>query len=306
WLVARSVTRPLGRLADAAGHIPAGRTPALPLEGPHEVQELTRTFNGMAGELADTRRRESDLFANLRHDLRTPLTVISGFATALRDGTADGEAAIAAAKAIEEEAARLERLVEEIGSVERIRSGEDGLHLEPIDLAGLLAETAARFGAQATAAGASITTAIGGSEASIVADRLAVDRMLGNLVANALAAVPSGGKIRLETAPVSILGTSGGAPALEIAVIDEGPGFPDGTAGRAFDRFWRGDPARSGDGSGLGLAIVQELAMAHGGFAVAENVEPHGAKVGVVLPLQPPVGQPSSAASEPTGRPTLR
>jgi signal transduction histidine kinase len=291
WLLARSVTRPLGRLADAAGNIPAGRAAALPLEGPTEVRELTETFNGMAGELAATRRRESDLFANLRHDLRTPLTVISGFATALRDGTAEGDAAVAAATAIEEEAARLERLVEELGSVERIRSGEDGLRLEPIDLPGLLAKTASRFGAQAAAAGVSITTEVVGGVGSILADRLAVERMLGNLVSNAFAVVPSVGHVRLETTPVSILSTSGGIPAVSLSVIDDGPGFPDGTAGRAFDRFWRGDPARAGGGSGLGLAIVQELAAAHGGFAVAENVEPHGAKVGVVLPLKPPGGR---------------
>lgn len=287
WLVARSVTRPLGRLADAAGGIPAGRGAALPLEGPTEIRELTETFNAMAGELAATRRRESDLFANLRHDLRTPLTVISGFATALRDGTAEGEAAVAAAKAIEEEAARLERLVEELGSVERIRSGEDGLRLEPIDLPGLLAETASRFGAQAAAGGVSIATRVAGDAGSIVADRLAIDRMLGNLVSNALTALPTGGNIRLEAATVSILSTSGGTPAIELAVVDDGPGFPAGTAGRAFDRFWRGDPARSGGGSGLGLAIVRELAMAHGGFASAQNVQPQGARVGVVLPLRP-------------------
>jgi signal transduction histidine kinase len=110
--------------------------------------------------------------------------------------------------------------------------------------------------------------------------------MLGNLVSNALSAVRTGGHVRLETAPASIPGTSGAIPGLALAVIDDGPGFPDGTAGRAFDRFWRGDPARAGRGSGLGLTIVQELAAAHGGFAVAENLEPHGAKVGVVLPLR--------------------
>jgi two-component system sensor histidine kinase BaeS len=287
WLLARSVTRPLGRLADAAGGIPAGRAAALPLEGPTEVRELTGTFNAMADELAATRRRESDLFANLRHDLRTPLTVISGFATALRDGTAEGAAAVAAAKAIEEEAARLERLVEELGSVERIRTGEDGLRPEPIDVRALLDETAARFGAQATAAGASVTTQVDDRAPTLVADRLAVERMLGNLVANALAAVRAGGQVRLESDLVSLDGSGGGVPAIVLAVTDDGPGFPDGTAARAFDRFWRGDPARAGGGSGLGLAIVRELATAHGGWVSAENVEPHGARVGVLLPLRP-------------------
>ena len=122
-VLSRSVTRPLRRLADATTHIPAGRAMALPLSGPIEVRELTGTFNAMTGELEATRQREDDLLANLRHDLRTPLTVITGFAAALSDGTARGDAAVAAAKAIEEEADRLGRLVSEIGAVERIRSG---------------------------------------------------------------------------------------------------------------------------------------------------------------------------------------
>jgi signal transduction histidine kinase len=287
WLLARSVTRPLGRLADAAGGIPAGRAAALPLEGPTEVRELTGTFNAMADELAATRRRESDLFANLRHDLRTPLTVISGFATALRDGTAQGEAAVAAARAIEEESARLERLVEELGSVERIRSGEERLRLEPIDVRALLDDTASRFGAQAAAAGAAVTTQVDAPSITLFADRLALDRMLGNLVSNALAAVATGGHVRLEATTVSIDSTSGAIPGTRLAVIDDGPGFPDGSAARAFDRFWRGDPARAGGGSGLGLAIVRELAAAHGGWVSAANVEPHGARVEVVLPQRP-------------------
>jgi signal transduction histidine kinase len=121
----RSVTRPLRRLADATSDIPSGSPTTLPLTGPKEVRELTGTFNAMTAELDATRRRESELLANLRHDLRTPLTVITGFAAALADGTATGDAAASAAKAIEEEAGRLERLVTEVGAVERIRSGEE-------------------------------------------------------------------------------------------------------------------------------------------------------------------------------------
>ena len=80
------MTRPLRRLADATADIPPGGPPPLPLAGPKEVRELTGTFNAMTAELDATRQREGELLANLRHDLRTPLTVIAGFATALATG----------------------------------------------------------------------------------------------------------------------------------------------------------------------------------------------------------------------------
>ncbi|HLX35190.1 MAG TPA: HAMP domain-containing sensor histidine kinase [Candidatus Limnocylindrales bacterium] len=289
WLIARGVTRPLDRLAAAAAGLPSGGTAAVPVEGPSEVQALTGTFNAMADELAATRRRESELLANLRHDLRTPLTVISGYATALRDGTAKGANAAKAATAIEEESERLARLVEQIGAVERLRSGDDGPRPEPIDVHAVLAEAAGRFAAQAQAAGVTVVAdPIADGDLSLAADRVALDRMLGNLLSNALAVVDHGGTIRLEAGATTLPRDRGATdPAVWLGVIDDGPGFPPGGAAKAFERFWRGDEARAGTGSGLGLAIVRELAMSHGGTVYAENVTPHGARVGVILPRVP-------------------
>jgi signal transduction histidine kinase len=79
-------------------------------------------------------------------------------------------------------------------------------------------------------------------------------------------------------------------PAIAFAVVDDGPGFPPGGTDRAFERFYRGDASRAGSSSGLGLSIVRELARAHGGAAVAENLVPRGARVSVVLPVRPPTG----------------
>ena len=311
-VVARSVTRPLRSLAAATTDIPAGRATALPLQGPAEVRELTGTFNAMTAELDATRRREGELLANLRHDLRTPLTVIAGFATALRDGTAQGDAAAAAAKAIEEESGRLERLVAEVGAIERIRSGEESIRPELLDADEIVTATAARFGPRAAAAGVELDVQLAeGSPLTMAADRIALERMLGNLVENAIAAAGSSaggvsgggataarGSVSIEAAPARLPGQ---VDAIRFDVLDDGPGFAEGTAARAFERFWRGDPARAGSGSGLGLAIVRELAVAHGGLAQAENRSPRGARVGVTLPRVPwpasHTNPPSSAAT---------
>lgn len=289
WLVARSVTRPLERVAAAASGLPVGAPTTLPLEGPSEVRALTGTFNAMSGELAETRRRESELLADLRHDLRTPLTVISGFAAALVDGTATGDDVGRAGRAIGEEADRLERLVGELGTIDGLHSGENPLRPEQIDAAELLATTRDRFLTRAEAAGVDIqvssmtsgaTAPTGRIGLTFAADRLATERILANLVANALDLVPRGGHVWLSAARVS-------PDSIALTVTDDGPGFPPGAAGRVFERFYRADPARSGPGSGLGLAIVRELAQAHGGTAHAENIAPHGARVGVILPIVP-------------------
>ena len=300
-LLSRSVGGPLRRLADATADLPvrAGHDP-LPLEGPTEVRELTARFNAMAGELADTRQRESELLADLRHDLRTPLTVIGGYAAALADGTATGADAEKAARTIGDEAARLGRLVDELGAVERLRQGVDGLRPEPLDAGEVVRATAARFESAAAAAGVEVvvvepSSPAGGAEGAtadgslaFVADRGAIERIMANLVSNALAVTPPGGHVWLSGSARPVDPSAGGHPTIALEVTDDGPGFPPGTAARVFERFYRADPSRTGAGSGLGLAIVRELATAHGGTAHAENVAPHGARVSVVLPVVPP------------------
>jgi signal transduction histidine kinase len=294
WLLARSVSSPLRRLSAATRRLASGTPEPLPVEGPTEVQEVTANFNSLAAELARVRQYEIDLLANLRHDLRTPLTVIGGFANALSDGTAKGADAEHAARVIGEEAERLERLVAELGAIERLRSGTDGLHPEQLDAHALLAATVERFGSRA--ASLDIELAIDPSVPSdaaltFAADRLAIERILANLVDNAVRAAPSpGGHVWLAARDVGL--GEGETPAVAISVSDDGAGFPPGTADRAFERFYRADPSRAGGSSGLGLAIVDELVRAHGGTAHAENVAPHGARVSVVLPVVPLVARP--------------
>lgn len=295
WLLVRSVVRPLDRLATATAEVPAApggaATPPLPIQGPAEVRELTERFNSMRAELAASRQREGELLANLRHDLRTPLTVIGGFATALADGTASGEARERAARAIVEETERLERLVGELAAMERLRAGPAGLRPEELDAHALVAATAERFAPQAAARGVTVEALPSdGAPLRLAADRLAIERMLANLVDNALASLgtePAAGGGHVWLAAGALPAAAGEPSRVAFSVTDDGPGFPPGSAPRVFERFYRADPARSGPGSGLGLAIVRELARAHGGDAIAENVAPRGARVTVVLPTLP-------------------
>jgi signal transduction histidine kinase len=296
WLLARSVTAPMRRLAQAARDLPTTTTDnPLPVEGPTEVKVLTERFNAMAHELTSTRHEESQMLANLRHDLRTPLTSIGGFAEAIADGTASGERATAAARTIAEEAQRLERLVGELGVVERLREGAAALRPELLDATRLIGDAAARFEGRSTAQGVAVEVAgaSGGEpDLTFTGDRLAVERILQNLVENALSVLPKGGHVWLRAAPLTLPGR---APGISMSVTDDGPGFPPGTTEQVFERFFRADPSRTGSGSGLGLAIVREMARAHGGEAWAENIAPHGARVTVMLPVVPVMPAPKPA-----------
>jgi signal transduction histidine kinase len=128
-------------------------------------------------------------------------------------------------------------------------------------------------------------------------DRLAAERILQNLVENALSVLPKGGHVWLRASALTLPGKP---PGISMSVTDDGPGFPPGTSENVFERFFRADPSRSGGGSGLGLAIVRELARAHGGEAWAENVAPHGARVTVVMPVVPSMSaaKPVAAGEE--------
>ena len=291
--LSRSVTRPLRRLADASGTVGQGGIPEpLPTGGPMEVAEASAAFNAMAAEVGATRETQRQLLADIRHDLRTPLTVIGGFSEALRDGTASGAGAERAATAISDEAGRLERMLDDLDHL--TMPGVEGPSLRVEELDGLALATGAvkRFAAEAEARGQELSVDDGAVSAPLAADRDAIDRILGNIIANALAHAPSpGGHVHLEVArvtptdpPIGGIGGWSGRSGVLLAVRDDGPGIANASIDHVFDRFYRADKSRTRGGSGLGLAIVRDLAEALEGGAFAENLAEGGARVGVALP----------------------
>ena len=285
-----SVTRPLRRLAEATGTVARGKVPEpLPTSGPIEVAEASAAFNAMAAEVDATREAQRQLLADIRHDLRTPLTVISGFSEALRDGTATGEVAERAAGTISDEAGRLERMLDDLDHLTIPGVAGPPLRLETIDSREIAQSAVERFAAEAENREQELAIADGAASAPLTADRDALDRIFGNIIANALAHAPSpGGHITIEV--------TRDATAVALAVRDDGPGIPAAALPHVFDRFYRADPSRTSTGSGLGLAIVRDLAEALGGEAFAENPSGGGARVGVTLPTTPTVTVPQGTA----------
>ena len=273
----RGIARPLGDVMEAADALAEGDLGARVPEGRRgEFGGLARSFNRMAAELQRAENVRRNLTADVAHELRTPLHIIQGNLEGVLDGVYEPTPGHIADTL--EETQLLARLVEDLQLLSRAEAGELPLRLEEVSLPDLLADVATSFGGQAEAAGVSLQVTLpdGAHDLRVSADAGRLDQVLGNLVANALRHTPAGGAITL-----SAVAREG---AVQIAVADSGSGIPAGELPYIFDRFWRGDKARSGPGSGLGLAIARQLILAHGGQIEVASSEGEGTTFTVTLP----------------------
>ena len=237
-----------------------------------EIRRLGETLNAMLDRLHDSYERERRFVADASHELRTPVAVIkTELEGALRAGGHEPEVRAGLSAALEE-CDHLALLAEDL--LVLARSGEDGLALrvEPLEAAALLEGVRDRFADRARERGRAIRVEAANG-LRLEADELRLRQALSNLVDNALRY--GAGDVVLSSR------ASDGGSQLEVA--DSGPGFPSELGERAFERFSRGDIARSRGGTGLGLAIVRAIAEAHGGRA---KIVPtgRGATVRISLP----------------------
>ncbi len=228
--------------------------------GPREMRRLATSFNRMTAELGRAETQRRNLTADVAHELRTPLTILQGNLEGILDGVYP--ASDEHIRLTLEEARQLARLVEDLQTLSLVESGQLPLHPARVSAADLLADTAASFSGEAAAAGVILIVEVPeeGDSLLVDVDPGRVEQVLGNLVANALRYTPAGGYITLHGKPLS-----GG---VRLSVEDTGAGIPAEELPYIFDRFWRGDKARTRgerSGSGLGLAIARQLVQANGG-----------------------------------------
>jgi two-component system sensor histidine kinase BaeS len=258
FLLARRISRPVTRVADAARRLAGRRTPEpIPIEGATELAALAAAFNEMAGQLAKARAAERSFLLSVSHELKTPLTAIRGYAEGLSDGAFGSDEA---AETIAREAARLERLVQDLLELARMNRSEFSVHRESIELAAAAREAVARYEAQARAFGVTLE-AVAPVPAPAIGDGDRTLQVVSNLVENALRLTPPGGLVRVVAEPGSI------------AVEDTGPGLKPDELPHAFERFFL--YSRYGGerpvGTGLGLAIVKELTEGMHGSVEVES-----------------------------------
>ena len=231
-------------------------------------------------DLTSTRRLENvrrDFVANVSHELRTPLTVIGGFAETLVDDELDGDRRRRFAETIRANAARMQRIVDDLLDLSRIESGGWVPNPAYVDVASVAADTLAPLREVAARKGVALGVAIDPAARTVFADPTALRQVLANLVENAVRHTASG-SVTVMTRP--------DRAGVWVGVCDTGVGIPGEHLPRIFERFYRADAARSREagGTGLGLAIVKHLAEAHGGTVHAASIVGRGTTILAFLP----------------------
>jgi signal transduction histidine kinase len=276
WLMAGRVLSPLRTITATARRISARSLhQRIAMTGPDdELKELGDTFDQLLGRLDASFRAQRQFVANASHELRTPLarqrTLLE---VALRDREATSASLRAACERALAAGEQQERLIAGLLTLAR---GERGLdRFEPLDLAALAGAAAAARRDDADDAQVSLATSI--SAAMAAGDPGLTERLVANLVDNAIRYNAAGGRVEIGT------GTRAGRPYLTVA--NTGPVIPPDQLGRLFRPFQRMDPARRAPGGlGLGLAIVSAIAAAHGADLRAVTRAGGGLAIDVVFP----------------------
>jgi signal transduction histidine kinase len=274
-LLAHSIAASIDRLRDSSLALSAGDlTARAPERGPAELAELARSFNDMAGNLSRLFDARKELVAWASHDLRTPIASLQAMLEAVEDGLAEPGRYL---PAMHDQVRILARLVDDLFELARIDAGALTLELREAELAGLVESCVRGVEAEARARQVVVESRVdNGTRARCAPEQ--VERVLYNLLTNALRHTPTDGSVAVFVEPQQ--------NEVQVTVEDSGNGLSAEATERMFERFWRADAARtSGEaGAGLGLAIARGLVEAHGGRIWAESRPGGGTRVSFTLP----------------------
>lgn len=283
-LCARMLADRIERVRSGTARIAAGDLESeVPVEGHDEVADLAEDFNRMARalEAAAEREREMektrrDLIAAVSHDLRTPLASTRALIEAVADGVAEDpqteERYLSSAR---RELAHLSRLVDDLFELARIDAGVLQLTLEEASLHDMISDTISSFQPQAESRGVSLVGEVSGGVDPVLVNPPRLQRVLHNLLSNALRHTPVDGTIALRATPQG--------EEVRVEVSDTGEGIAPDDLPRVFERSFRAERSRTrraddDPGAGLGLAIAKGLIEAHGGTMDVESDPGRGSR----------------------------
>ncbi len=262
-LFSRWFTRPVQQLSSGAKEIAAGNYDIqLPVVHHDEIGQLAEDFNHMAAEVKRSTQLEKDILANVSHDLRTPLTLIKGYAETVRDLTGtDADKRTEQCNIIVDETDRLSALVNSVMELSKVQSGAEKPNLIDFDMGELCFEVAGRYDALCDQNHWHLE--LQADEAAPVrADPAMMERVLHNLLGNAFHHIGADGQVVLRVLPQ--------ADGCRVEIEDHGPGIPPEDLPYIFDRYYRARQDSGKVGTGLGLSITKAILQQHG-FAFGVN-----------------------------------
>lgn len=276
-LLAFSLTRSLRELTEATLEIARGKLGMqVKVRSKDELGELAASFNQMSRDLARATQARRQMTADIAHDLRSPLSVIAGYAEALNDGKLPGSPETYSI--LYQETRHLSRLVEDLRTLSLADAGELTLNRLPTLPGWLLEQAAARYAVAAEQKGITLRVETSPALEQVSVDPERMAQVLDNLIQNAFRYTPEGGEVVLTATPAQ-----GG---VKLQVRDNGSGIAPEDLPHIFNRFYRGDKSRQQNGeSGLGLAIARSIVEAHGGSIAVESELGKGSIFSLTLPI---------------------
>lgn len=234
-------------------------------------------------DITEVRRAEAvrrDFVANVSHELRTPLAAIKSVIETLDSGALEEpDVARDFLERADREVDRLVRMVEDLLDLSSIESGEVPMQEQPVDIGNVVRDAVSRLEPVATKQGLELTVRIEDALPGVLGDAEHLERVLVNLVQNAIKFTPPGGRVEVSV--------TASRDVLVVQVSDTGEGIFSEDLGRVFERFYKADRSRVSAGTGLGLAVAKHTIEAHGGSIKAESEPGKGATFTFTLPAVP-------------------
>lgn len=281
YFSSKKLLKPILEMNEAAKEIASGNyDKRISIESEDEIGQLGQSFNYMAESIAAQEEKRKDLIANISHDLRSPLTSIQGFVSALLDGTIPYEDQERYLNIVLEESKRLNRIASDLVDLSVIQSEGAKLNLSEFDLNELIRTLIKYMEKRFIDKNAKTELIFAEEKSMVLADKDKIFRVMQNLLDNALKFIESGGRIQIET---EIMNDN----KIKVFVRDNGEGISDEALRNVFERFFKEDKSRNLDitGGGIGLAIAKDFIKAHGETIGVNSEKGKGAEFYFTLKL---------------------
>lgn len=276
-LTSRSTTDPIRELTRATREITGGNYDVTVdiRDRVEELGELERNFNLMAAQLRSDEYLRKDFISNVSHQLKTPLSILSGYAQLLEEPDLPEEERAEYSRYVARESQRLVGLIDDMLRLSRIEHREIRPRSDVFALGEQLRQIILQLQPRWSRAGLALEADI--PDLDVTGDPELLSQVWNNLLDNAVKFTPPGGHVTVSL--------RSGENSRVVTVTDDGPGMDEETLRRAFEQFYQGDTPQRGEGSGLGLALCRKIVEIHGGTVSAESRPGEGARFTVTLPV---------------------